>query len=60
VQTDRSIPKTKPDAIISDNVKGKNSYILIDVAISGDKNVFMKEVERILKYRNLTIEIQRV
>ena len=31
----------------------------IDVAISGDRNVFKKEAEKILKHKDLTIEIQR-
>ena len=34
--------------------------MLIDVAISGDRNVIKKEAERILIYKNLTIEIQRM
>jgi hypothetical protein len=34
--------------------------MLIDVAISGDRNVIKKEAENILKYKNLTIEIQRM
>jgi len=34
--------------------------MLIDVAISGDRNVIKKEVEKILKYEDLTIEIQRM
>ena len=33
---------------------------LIDVAISGDRNVIKKEAEKILKYKDLTIEIQRM
>jgi len=33
--------------------------MLIDVAISGEKNVIKKEAEKILKYKDLTIEIQR-
>ena len=33
--------------------------MLIDVAISGDRNVIKKEIEKILKYKDLTIEIQR-
>jgi hypothetical protein len=33
---------------------------LIDVAIPSDKNVIQKEVEKKLKYKNLSIEIQRV
>jgi len=34
--------------------------MLIDVAISGDRNVFKKEAEKILKYKDLTTEIQRM
>ena len=40
VQTDRSIPNNKPDIIIRDNEKG--TCMLIDVAISGDRNVIKK------------------
>jgi hypothetical protein len=32
--------------------------MLIDVAILGDRNVIKKEAEKILKYKDLTIEIQ--
>jgi hypothetical protein len=34
--------------------------MLIDVAIPGDRNVIQKEAEKILKYKDLTIEIQRM
>jgi len=34
--------------------------MLIDVAISGDRNVIEQEAEKILKYKDLTTEIQRV
>ena len=34
--------------------------IIINVAISGDRNVIKKEAEKILKYEDLTIEIQRM
>jgi len=34
--------------------------MLIDVAISGDRNVIKKEDEKILKHKDLTIEIQRM
>ena len=44
--------------IIRDNEKGP--LILIDVAISGNRNVIKKEAEKILKYKDLTIEIQRM
>jgi len=34
--------------------------MLIDVAISGNRNVTKKEAEKILKYIDLAIEIQRM
>jgi hypothetical protein len=34
--------------------------MLIDVAILGDSNVNRKEAEKILKNKDLTIEIQRM
>jgi len=58
VQTDRTVPNNTPDIIIRDNEKG--TCMLIDVAISGDRNVIKKEAEKILKYKDLTIEIQRM
>jgi len=56
VQTDRTIPNNKPNIIIRDNEKG--TCMLIDVAISEDRNVIKREVEKILKYKDLSIEIQ--
>ena len=58
MQTDRTIPNNKPDIIIRDNEKG--TCMLIDVAISGDRNVIKKEAEKILKYKDLTTEVQHV
>ena len=55
VGTDRTIPNNKPDIIIRDNEK--STSILIDVAISGDSIVIKKEAEKVLKYKDLTIEI---
>ena len=43
------------NTIIRDNEKG--TLMLIDVAISGDRNVIKKDAEKILKYKDLTIEI---
>jgi hypothetical protein len=34
--------------------------MLIDVAIPGDRNVIKKEAEKILKYKDRIIEIQRM
>jgi len=44
--------------IIRYNEKG--TCMLIDVAISGNRNVIKKETDKILKYIDLTIEIQRM
>ena len=43
---------------MSDNKQG--TCMSIDVAIPGDRNVIKTESERILKYKDLTIEIQRM
>jgi hypothetical protein len=51
-------PNNKPDIIIRDKEKG--TCILIDVAISGGRHVIKKEAEKTLKYKELTIEIQRI
>ena len=48
-----TIPNNKPDIIIRDNEKV--TCMLIDVAISGDRNVIKKEAEKILEYKDLTI-----
>jgi len=44
--------------MIRDNEK--ETCTLIDVAISGDRNAINNEAEKILKYKELTIEIQRM
>jgi hypothetical protein len=45
--------------IIIKNTKDK-IFLLIDVAILSDRNVIQKESEKKLKYKNLSIEIQRM
>jgi hypothetical protein len=58
MQTDRPILNNIPDIIIHVNEKG--TCMLIDVAISGDKNVVKKEADKILKYKDHTPEIQHM
>ena len=58
MQTDRTIPNNKPDIIMRDNKKG--TCMLTDVAIPGDRSVIKKEAEKILKHKELVIEIQRL
>ena len=58
VKTDRTIPNNKPHIKICDNEKG--TCMLIDSGISGDRNLIKNEAEKILKYKDLTIDIQRM
>jgi glycosylphosphatidylinositol transamidase (GPIT) subunit GPI8 len=56
LQTDRNFPNNKSE--IRDNEKG--TCVLIYVATSGDRNVLKKGAGKILKYKDLTIEIERM
>jgi hypothetical protein len=47
VQTDRTTLVNRPDITTHDNEKEKRR--LIDVAISGDRNMIKKEAEKIIK-----------
>jgi len=46
----------KPDIIIHNNENG--TCMSIDVEISRGRNMFKKQAQKILKYEDLTIEIQ--
>jgi phage pi2 protein 07 len=48
----------RPDILIKN--KEDKTCLLIDVAIPSDKTVIQKEAEKELKYKNLSIEIQRM
>jgi hypothetical protein len=58
VQTERTIPNNIPDITFRDNKKG--TCMLIDIAISGDRNVIKIESEMTLICKDLVIEIQRM
>jgi hypothetical protein len=58
VRTDRTTLNNKPDNIIRDNKKG--TCTLLDAEIPGDRNVIKKDAEKILKNKDLIIEIQRM
>jgi len=42
------------------HVNEKGMYVLIDVAMSGERNVIKKEAEKILVYEDLLIESQHM
>ena len=54
----RNIHNNKLDIIIPNNKQG--TCMLIDAAVLGERNVIKKEAEKILKYKDLIIEIQCV
>jgi hypothetical protein len=58
VQTDREVLANRPNIIIK-NMKDK-ICLLIDVAIPLDRNIIQKDSKKKLKYKNLSIEIQRM
>ena len=57
MQTDRTISTAKPDVIIRDSEEG--TCMLVDAAISCDRNGIKKEAGKLLNYKELAIEIQR-
>ena len=57
IQTDKKVKSNRPDITIHDTKK--KSCIFIDVAIPICTNVTKKEAEKIVKYRDLEIEVQK-
>ena len=55
--TDRTI-MTRPDKIICG--KEEHLCLIIDTAVPGDLNIIQKEAEKVNKYRDLQIEVQRM
>ena len=57
ILTDKKVPHNRPDLIVHN--KKTRECIIIDVAIPACHNVVTKEAEKISKYRDLEIEIQK-
>ena len=58
VNTDRTIQANRPDIIIKD--KKEKTCTLIDVSVPSDKNIAVKEFDKLSKYKDLEIEIQKM
>ena len=58
VRTDRAITARRPDIIVVD--KQEKTAKIIDVAIPLDKNIRGKESEKIQKYQDLKLELQKL
>ena len=55
--TDKKVPHNRPDIVVHDTTL--QECLLIDVAIPVCMNIVKKEAEKITKYRDLEIEIQK-
>ena len=58
VHTDREVTANRPDIIIKN--KKEKTCTLIDVVVPADRNVVQKKAKKKLKYKSLSIEIQRM
>ncbi len=58
IHTDREIKANRPDIVIKD--KKEKSCMLIDVAIPSDRNTSVKVTEKLSKYKDLEIEVNRM
>ena len=58
IRIDKVIKEHRPDIIILD--KRKREAMLVDIAIPGDARVTNKELEKKMKYRDLSIEVRRL
>ena len=56
--TDRKILANRPDVVIHD--RKSKSWMLIDISVPDDKNIALKEAEKMIKYKDLEIEINRM
>ena len=56
IQTDKHLTHNIPDITVVE----KKQVWLIDVATPGDSRINQKEVEKITKYQNLKVEVERL
>ena len=56
IQTDKHLAHNIPDITVVE----KKQVWLIDVAIPGDSRINQKEVEKITKYQDLKVEVERL
>ncbi|XP_053149009.1 uncharacterized protein LOC128343627 isoform X2 [Hemicordylus capensis] len=58
LQTDKHLPHNTPDITVVE--KKEKQVKIIDIAIPGDSRIEEKEIEKITKYKDLQIEIERL
>ena len=58
INTDRTIKANRPDIVVKDRIE--KTCLLIDMSVPSDKNVAVKEFDKLSKYKDLEIEIQKM
>eukprot|EP00794_Sanderia_malayensis_P013027 gene13027-14365_t len=58
VHTDRTIQAKRPDIIVKDH--SWKTCLLIDMSVPSDKDISVKEFEKLSKYKDLEIEIRKM
>ena len=58
IQTDKEIEHRRPDIVVID--KEKRERKIIDIAVPGDQNIKVKELEKISKYQDLRLQVQKL
>ena len=56
IQPDEEIEHRRPDIVVID--KEKREFKIIDIAVLGDQNIKVKELEKITKYQDLRLQVQ--
>ena len=58
IHTDREIKANRPDIVIKE--KATDRCIIIDMSVPSDRNTSVKTTEKLSKYKDLEIEINRM
>ena len=58
IQTDKEIEHRRADIVVID--KEKRECKIVDIAVSGDQNIKVKELEKITKYQDLRLQVQKL
>ena len=58
VHTDRTIQANRPDIIVKDGQS--KTCLLIDMSVPTDQNIAVKEFDKLSKYKDLEIEVQKL
>ena len=57
IQTDKEIKENRPGIVVKD--KAERTCLLIDMFIPTERNTSLKTVEKLTKYKDLEIEIEK-